>query len=102
MPLEEAEPGDRLAMKYSNRPLGRVDTYKKQGLGQMVQRNVIAPDEFLEVVVGRGMDDKGALRKIRIFRCTGQRRSLERTSSSYTGWIKANDERHCWQGRGFQ
>lgn len=51
MPLEEAEPGDRLAMNYSNRPLDRVDTYKKQGLGQMAQRNVITPNKFLEMVV---------------------------------------------------
>lgn len=76
MPLDEAEPGDRLAVKCSNRPLDRVDTYNKQRLGQMAQRNVLAPNDLLELVVGRGMDDKGALRKIHIFRCPGQKGKL--------------------------
>lgn len=98
MALDEAE--DRLAMKCSNRPLDRVDTYNKQRLGQMAQRDVLAPNNFLEMVVGRGMDDKGALRKIHIFRCTGQKGKLRENFFLLYGWIKANDKRR-WQGRGF-
>lgn len=51
------------------------------------------------MAVGRGMDDKGALKKY-TFSNTLAKSCLEKTSAPYTKWIKAKDKRR-WQGKGF-
>lgn len=64
-----------------------------------VQRSVLVLNKCPEMIIGRGTDGKGALKKIPIFKYTGQKGKL-RISAHCAWWIKVDDGRH-WRGRGF-